>query len=117
MDSTKNTFGSTKRKATDTSNDAKDMAQEKMDQASKSTKQAAERTGQKLHQAASGAESKGDRVRLLSHHPLPPRPDICIPGISQFPPRGTRSREEKHDDTDPKHRVCDAFIVPLIKLS
>lgn len=65
VDSTKQTFGSAKRRATDTSNDAKDVAQEKMDQASKSTKQAAESTRQKFNQAAGESGSKSERVRLF----------------------------------------------------
>jgi hypothetical protein len=76
VDSTKHSFGSTKRKATDATNEVKGMAEGGMGQASKSTKQAAESTQQKINQAAGEVRSKADRVCLLFNCFLSSLPDI-----------------------------------------
>lgn len=56
VDSTKNTLGSTKRKATD-------VTQEKVDQASESTKQTMENVSRKSSQAAEEVGNKANRAQ------------------------------------------------------
>ena len=89
MGSTKQSFGSAKRKASDTTQDAQGMAQEKMNEASKATKQAAESTRQKFDQATGETGNKADKVRLFVS--LSPRRTLDVPsqGLNQFPPSNT----------------------------